>query len=285
MVGSVRIDEHSVRACLPKRQPDSHKGSYGHVLAVVGRYGMAGAAMLCTEAVLRSGAGLVTAAVPASIYPMVTVAVPEAVCLPLGENAVEAVTAALDGKSALVVGCGLGQSPETDELLSHTLAAANMPVVLDADGLNWLAAHTDKREAVSAPLCLTPHPAEMARLMGLSVAEVQQNRKAVAKACADRYRAVVVLKGHQTVVAKPDDSLVMINPTGCSGMAVGGTGDVLAGLIAGLIAQGMAVDAAAAAGVYLHGAAGELAAKKHSQHAMLARDLLAELGTLFLRYE
>ena len=285
MVGSLYVDEHRVRACLPKRSADSHKGSHGHVLALVGSYGMAGAAMLCTEAALRAGAGLVTAAVPESIYPMVTVAVPEAVCLPLSENAAAQATAALAGKSAVVAGCGLGRSPEAEETLASVLAAATAPVVLDADGINWLAAHTDKRETVSAPLCLTPHPAEMARLMGLTAAEVQADRKAVAKACADRFRAVVVLKGHRTVVATPDDPMVLINPTGCAGMAVGGTGDVLAGLIAGLLAQGLSPADAAAVGVYLHGAAGEAAAARHSQRAMLARDLLAELGTQFLRYE
>lgn len=278
------IGEQLVRAVLPPRPEDGNKGTFGHVLAIVGSYGMAGAAMLCTEAVLRGGAGLVTAAVPESIYPMVTVAVPEAVCLPLGNEAAAQVTAALPGKAAIVAGCGMGVSAQAAALLQAVLERAEVPVVLDADGLNLLAAHTLQRETVSAPLCLTPHPGEMARLMGISIQQVQQDRERIAAECAARYNAVVVLKGHHTVVATPDGER-LINSTGCAGMAVGGSGDVLAGLIAALIAQGMPVKDAAACGVYLHGAAGEAAAAKYSQHAMLPRDLLGELGTLFLRFE
>ena len=278
------VSEDMVRRCLTPRPADSNKGSFGHVLAVVGSYGMAGAAMLCTEAVLRGGAGLVTAAVPSAIYPMVTVAVPEAVCLPLGDDAAGQVIAALPGKSAIVMGCGMGISPEAASLMQAVLTHATVPVVLDADGLNWLATHTLQRETVSAPLCLTPHPGEMARLMGLTVEQVQQHREQVAADCAAHYNAIVVLKGHHTVIATPQGEL-LVNPTGCSGMAVGGSGDVLAGLIASLIAQGLSVPDAAMCGVYVHGAAGEAAAAKLSQHAMLPRDLLAELGTLFLRFE
>ena len=278
------VSEDMVRRCLTPRPADSNKGSFGHVLAVVGSYGMAGAAMLCTEAVLRGGAGLVTAAVPSAIYPMVTVAVPEAVCLPLGDDADRQVVAALPGKSAIVMGCGMGISPEAAALMQAVLTHATVPVVLDADGLNWLATHTLQRETVSAPLCLTPHPGEMARLMGLTVEQVQQHREQVAADCAKHYNAIVVLKGHRTVIATPQGEL-LVNPTGCSGMAVGGSGDVLAGLIASLIAQGLSVPDAAMCGVYVHGAAGEAAAAKLSQHAMLPRDLLAELGTLFLRFE
>ncbi len=278
------VSEEMVRRCFAPRPADSNKATFGHVLAVVGSYGMAGAAMLCTEAVLRGGAGLVTAAIPDTIYPIVTVAVPEAVCLPLGSNAAEQVIAALPGKSAIVMGCGMGTSAEAGKLLQAVLTQATVPVVLDADGLNWLAAHTLQRETVSAPLCLTPHPGEMARLMGTSVGQVQQNREQVAADCAARYDAVVVLKGHHTVIATPQGEL-LTNPTGCSGMAVGGSGDVLAGLIASLIAQGLSVRDAAMCGVYAHGAAGEAAAARLSQHSMLPRDLLAELGTLFLRWE
>lgn len=278
------VSEEMVHRCFAPRPADSNKGTFGHVLAVVGSYGMAGAAILCTETVLRGGAGLVTAAVPASIYPMVTVAVPEAVCLPLDENAAGQVAAALPGKSTIVMGCGMGTSAHAGELLQAVLTQATVPVVLDADGLNWLATHTLQRETVSAPLCLTPHPGEMARLMGLTVEQVQQDRAQVTANCAAHYNAVVVLKGHHTVIATPQGEL-LVNPTGCSGMAVGGSGDVLAGLIASLIAQGLSVSDAAMCGAYLHGAAGEAAAAKLSQHAMLPRDLLAELGTLFLRFE
>ena len=288
MAGYRRIDDNLVRSCLIPRQPDSNKGTYGHVLALVGSYGMAGAARLGVEGAYRSGAGLVTAAVPEPVVLPVTLAVPEALVLPLDAeplSAAERVIAALSGKTAVVVGCGLGNTPHTDALLSRVMPALEVPTVLDADGLNWLAAHIDKRETVSAPLCLTPHPGEMARLLGCSVERVQADRLAAAQWCADRFAAVTVLKGHQTVIAVPDGDTVLLNPTGTSGMAVGGSGDVLAGMIASLIAQGLTVAKAAACGAYLHGLAGQQAAAKLSQHGMLPRDLLAELGPLFLRYE
>ncbi len=288
MAGYRRIDDNLVRSCLIPRQPDSNKGTYGHVLALVGSYGMAGAARLCVEGAYRSGAGLVTAAVPEPVVLPVTVAVPGAWVLPLDAeplSAAEQVIAALHGKTAAVVGCGLGNNPHTDVLLSRALPALEVPTVLDADGLNWLAAHIDKRETVTAPLCLTPHPGEMARLLGCSVEKVQQDRLGAVRACADRFAAVTVLKGYQTVITVPNSDTVLVNPTGTPGMAVGGSGDVLAGMIASLIAQGLTVAQAAACAVYLHGLAGEQAAAKLSQHGMLPRDLLAELGTLFLRYE
>ena len=288
MSGYRRIDEHLIRACLAPRVQDSHKGTYGHLLALVGSYGMAGAARFCVEGAYRCGVGLVTAAVPTEVVTPLTTAVPEALVLPLSaevRQAEEALTAGLDNKTAAVIGCGLGKSEYAAALLERVLPLLEVPTVLDADGINWLAAHTDIRETVTAPLCLTPHPAEMARLLDCTVAEVQADRRGAARKCADRYAAVVVLKGHQTVIASPHEPTVLLNPTGNDGMAVGGSGDVLAGMIASFAAQGMTVAQAAACGVYLHGLAGDAAAAKLSRHGMLPRDLLQEIGPLFLRYE
>lgn len=289
----ITISHEAVRRCFPKRAADSHKGTYGNVLSVCGSYGMAGAAILAGEAALRCGAGLLTAALPRSIYPLLSVRLPEAVCLPLPETesgqlskeALPPLRQALGKASALLIGCGVGTQAQTDAVVTALLTAADCPVVLDADGINLLARHIDTLKTVSAPLCLTPHPAELGRLLGCSAEEVQAARpRAVARA-AELTNAVVVLKGHRTLIASPSDGTLLVNPTGTSGMATGGSGDVLAGMIASFAAQGMPLKDAAACGVYLHGLAGERAAAALSQHAMLPSDILTHLGELFLDLE
>lgn len=274
-----------IRRCFPPRRVDSHKGDYGTLLSVCGSYGMAGAALLAAEAALRCGAGLVIAAVPHSLYPAVAPALREAVFAPYDEQtAAETLLPRLETASALLVGCGLGQEPWTVELLEKLLASAACPVVLDADGINVAAQHIVMLETVHAPLIVTPHPKEMSRLLGCSVEDVQRNREETAREAVRRTGAVVVLKGHRTVVASPDGE-VWVNTTGNPGMAVGGSGDVLAGMIAAFVAQGMPPMQAAKCGVYLHGEAGDRAAARLSQHAMLPSDIITELGGLFLNLE
>ncbi len=274
-----------IKALFFPREKDSHKGTYGTVLSVCGSYGMAGAAFLAAKAALRCGAGLVLAAVPQSIYPILAVALPEAVFAPYEEEkAAVCVVPRLQKATALLCGCGLGQRPQAAELVAAVLTEANCPIVLDADGINIAARHIHSLETVKAPLVLTPHPLELARLLGCTVSDIQGDREAAAKKAAARFGAVVVLKGHRTVVAAPLGN-VFVNSTGNPGMAVGGSGDVLAGMIAGLLAQGLAPWDAARAGVYLHGAAGDATAARLSQHAMLPSDLLDELGPLFLKLE
>ena len=281
------IDSKMVQACFSPRPEDSHKGTFGHVLAVCGSYGMAGAATLSVRGALRSGAGLVTAAIPRSIYPMVTVAQPEAVCLPLPDDdegqrqpeARERLYPALAKATALLVGCGLGQGEEATALVLDLLERATCPMVLDADGINAVCAHIDKLKAHEAPLILTPHPGEMARLCHTTVAEVESDRIGTARRFAADNGVWVVLKGHRTIIASPDRAL-LVNPTGNPGMATGGSGDVLAGMIASFAAQGMAPRAAAMCAVYLHGRAGDHAAERLGQHAMLPSDLLDDLGPL-----
>lgn len=285
------LQDADIAACFPKRLPDTHKGSYGHLLAVCGSYGMAGAAILSARAALRSGVGLLTVALPRSIYPIVSAAVPEAVFLPLPESengtismkALSALLAALDGKDALLIGCGLGQSSELKLLVRELLIHAACPIVLDADGLNAIATHIDVLKTGKAPRILTPHPGEMARLLSKSVAQVQENRTGISSDFARRFGVTLVLKGYHTLVTTETEQVV--NPTGNPGMATGGSGDVLAGMIASFAAQGMSPPDAAKCGVYLHGKAGDAAAKKYSQHAMLPSDMLSELGTLFLKFE
>ena len=280
-----------VAAHLPRRVADSHKGTYGTLLTVCGSYGMAGAALLCARGALRSGVGLLRAAVPQSVYPLLVDAIPEAVFAPVSErdgcvsaDAIPALSEALTTADAVVVGCGLGRGEGQTAVVRHILSHSTVPVILDADGINAVSLHIVTEETRLAPLILTPHPGEMARLLGVSTAAVQADRCAVACRLAREAQAVVVLKGHHTLVASPDGA-VMENHTGNSGMATGGSGDVLAGIIGSLVAQGVPPYEAAVCGVYLHGAAGDLAAAKRSEHSMLPTDLIEELCSLFLQFE
>lgn len=286
------IDQQMVAACFPPRPLDSHKGTFGHLLTLCGCYGMAGAAALSIKAAQRCGTGLVTAALPHSVYPIVASQIPEAVFLPLPENAAGKVGLAarkslrekLASSTALLMGCGLGTDEDVRGVVKDMLGAAACPIVLDADGINCIAGHIDIGKTVQAPLVLTPHPGEMARLMGCTISRVQDDRIQAAKNYAEKTGAVVVLKGHKTVIAAPGRS-VMVNMTGNPGMATAGSGDVLAGMIASFMAQGMEPYHAAMCGVYLHGLAGDHAAARLSQHAMLPTDMLDELGALFLDLE
>lgn len=285
------VTEELVRTCFAPREADSHKGTYGHLLIVAGRYGMAGAAILCARAALRSGVGLVTVALPRSIYPIVAGAVPEAVFLPLDEtadgelsaDAVAVVEQKATTVDAVVLGCGLGHSAAVTDLICRLLHHGTCPLILDADGINAIKPHMLVEET-AFPLVLTPHPGEMARLLNTTVDEVQRNREEIARRFADEYGVILALKGHRTLVAAPARAL-MQNETGNAGMATGGSGDVLAGIIGSLTAQGLDPYYATVCGVYLHGAAGDRAAARLSQHAMLPSDTVEELGGLFLNLE
>lgn len=285
------LKDEDIKPLFTPRNPDSHKGTCGHLLAVCGSYGMAGAAILSVRAALRSGVGLVTVALPRSIYPIVASAVPEAVFLPLPETesgvlsraALRPLLSALKHKDALLIGCGLGKGESVEMLVCELLSNAKCPVVLDADGLNAVANHIDVLKTVLSPLVLTPHPGEMARLSATDIAFIEADRLQIAKTFAARYGVTLALKGHRTVIT--DGVVSKINTTGNAGMATGGSGDVLAGMIASLLAQGMQPIDAVKSGVYLHGKAGDAAAKRLSQHAMLPSDMLDEFGRLFLELE
>ncbi len=286
------IRPEMVAACFQKRAANSHKGTYGRLLSVCGSVGMAGAAGLAGLAALRSGVGLLTAAVPKSIYPILGGRLLEALFLPLPETpqgqlsraAVPPLLKAVAGATAVVIGCGLGRSEESDEVAKALVSAAACPMVLDADGLNAMGVHIDIVKTVGTPLVLTPHPGEMARLTGRETKEVEADRSGFACRLADRTGAVVVLKGYHTLVAAPGEE-PLVNETGTPGMATGGSGDVLAGLIGSFLAQEMAPKQAAMCGVYLHGLAGERAAENRSQHGLLPSDMIEELSRLFSIYE
>lgn len=286
------ITQERVAACFSPRDAQSHKGTYGNLLTVCGSYGMAGAAMLCARAALRSGVGLLTAAIPASVYPLMAGVLPEAVYQPLpqtesGQLSADALPTLLQCAAradAMVLGCGLGRGAQVSAIVAELLRRHTCPLVLDADGINAISAHTLVEETGTSPRILTPHPLEFSRLSGIPVEEIQNDRVGAARRFADTYGVIVVLKGHHTVLAAPDRE-PLINPTGNAGMATGGSGDVLAGMIGSLAAQGMDAYEAAMCGVYLHGAAGDAAAARLSQHAMLPSDMIEELGHLFLKLE
>lgn len=286
------ITPERVKACFIPRPADSHKGTYGRLLAVCGSYGMAGAALLCARAALRSGVGLLIAAVPERVYPLLASAVPEAVFLPLPDTetgtlsflAAEPLCSALSGANAVVVGPGLGTGEDVATVVRHVLRTSGCPVVLDADGINAISPHILVEETVSAPLILTPHPGEMARLLGVTVDYVQSHRQEIVRQFVDQTGVTLVLKGHHTLIGAPGRPLLE-NPTGNPGMATGGSGDVLAGMIGALVAQGMTAYDAAMCGVYLHGVAGDRAAERLSQHSLLPSDVIEELPDLFLQIE
>ncbi|MGG3456361.1 NAD(P)H-hydrate dehydratase [Paenibacillus rhizolycopersici] len=272
-----------------RREADGHKGTYGHVLLAAGSLTMSGAGLLAAKAALRAGSGLVTWALPEALLPHVLGAVPELMLAPAGGapeagawNAAAApeLLRLLAARDVLAVGPGLGRFPGEDGFLRAVWEGAPRPLVVDADALNILAAANglaawQRREASTI---LTPHPGEMARLAGLSTAEVQRDRIGLARRFALQHGVTLVLKGARTVVAAPDGR-VFVNVTGHPGMATGGSGDVLTGLIAGLLAQGLNAVQAAAFGVYLHGLAGERAAAARTGNpaSLLAGDIIEAL--------
>ena len=277
-------------ACLAPRALQAHKGDFGHALLVAGSPGKAGAAILAARAAVRGGAGLVTAAVPEPILGVVdggslesmTLALPAGPEGGLGSGAAEAVRLAAEGKRAVALGPGLGLAAETVAEVRALARELPLPVVLDADALNALAGRLGELASRDAETVLTPHPGEMARLLDLSTSEVQADRVTAARRAAVESGAVVILKGHRTLVANPDGA-VHVNPTGNPGMASGGSGDVLTGLVAALLAQGYDALAAAQLGVYLHGLAGDLAIEDVAPEALRAGDQIEYLPRAFDR--
>jgi len=283
------LTEAEARALLPPRRPDAHKGDAGRVLVVAGSRGKTGAAHLALLGALRGGAGLVTLAAREEVVPLALSGLPEAMSQPLpgagalGRGDLDALLAAAKGADALVVGPGIPRGAETAALLRSLLEKARIPAVLDADALNALAEIPTLLEGLPPGVVLTPHPGEMARLVGTSADEVQRDRIGVAAAKAKQWGVAIVLKGARTVVAAPSGPPAVI-PTGNAGMATGGTGDVLAGLVGALLAGGLPAASAARVGAFVHGRAGDLAARTHGQRGLLASDLAAALGEVWVEW-
>ncbi len=282
-------DEYIKSHPLEKKKKSVHKGINGTLFSLCGSYGMAGAAIMSGAAALRTGVGLVRAAVPKSIYELVASQLPEAVFMPLKQNDDGTVSIeefnkilydVLEKSTALLMGCGLGTGDDLSDLISLLIENSTKPIVLDADGINSICMNIDILKKAKSPVILTPHPGEMARLIFGSTKEVQNNRYNIAKEFSEKYNVILVLKGANTLVAVPGGK-VYVNMTGNNGMAKGGSGDVLAGMIGSFLAQGMSAEQAAVYGVYYHGLAGDLCSEKFSSRAMLPTDIISELKYIF----
>lgn len=272
---------------LAPRSADSNKGNFGKVLVVAGSCGMSGAAILVGTAALRGGAGLVRVATPASVLPIVAGGNPCYTTLPLphddkgrlSRQARDAILEATEANDVMAMGPGLGRSDDISELLGDLIGQVKNPLVLDADGLNAFEGKTGLLQRHAMPLIITPHPGEFSRLTQKRIKEIQNDRINSAAQFARDHDCVVVLKGHGTIVT--DGKRLYQNTTGNAGMSTGGTGDVLTGLIAALVGQGLAPFAAAHLGVYLHGRAGDLACAKIGEVSLIASDVLDYLAGAF----
>ncbi len=275
------MDAEYIRQLLPARDPETHKGDYGKILLLCGSRGYTGAAALAAMGALRSGAGVVYLMVPESIYTIEAVKLWEAVVIPapdengmLAPSAVENILAYLPKMDAVLIGPGLGQSDGTFAAVKTVLEHYSGPVVVDADGINVLSGHKDILRGRTAPTILTPHMGEFVRIGGKKTSDIANAAEELAK----ELNCIVLLKGHRTVIT--DGNICFVNKTGNAGMATGGSGDVLSGVIVSLLGQGLSPLDAAACGAYLHGASGDLAAEQIGQYGMLPQDMLNFLPRL-----
>jgi hydroxyethylthiazole kinase-like uncharacterized protein yjeF len=275
------LEEGDVRRHFPPRHPDAHKGSFGHVLVIAGSIGKTGAAGLAGRAALRSGVGLCTIATAASQQPIVAGFGLEPMTEPLDETVGQTVSMRARARlldlvariDAVALGPGLSLHPETQELIRGLVADVARPMVVDADGLSALAGHLDLLDRAAGPRALTPHPGEMARMLGVTVPEVQSDRMEIVRAFCMRHHVALALKGAGTVIGGPDGR-VFINPTGNPGMASGGSGDVLTGMVGAFLARGFDPLTALQAGCFLHGLAGDLACAERGEDSLIAGDVL-----------
>lgn len=272
------------------RPDDSNKGTLGSLLCICGSYGMAGAAIMAGKAALRCGIGLLKIAVPKSIYPVCATNILESVYYPLEETSTGVISSKntdfllemCEKSSAVVIGCGLSVCDDTKNLVQSVITNCKKPLVIDADALNCICNKPEILKNLKAPAIITPHPGEMARLLHSTPKTVNSSRENTAIDFAKKFGVVTVLKGAGTIIASPDGE-VYINHTGNSGMATGGSGDVLSGIIGSLLAQGAAPINAAAAGVFLHGTIGDLAAEKLGKISMLPTDMIDMIPTAYLK--
>lgn len=292
-VTCVTLGTKEIRNMLPKRKPVSNKGTYGHALCVCGSMKMTGAAYLAVSGALRSGTGLVSAAFPQSAYAGIAPKLTESLLLPLESNfegtfAYSAMTDIIEASkraSAVLIGCGLGFNKDTTTLVHNLIKEIKSPVILDADGINALSTNIDILKDAQAPVILTPHPGEMSRLCGKTVADIIANPIGISNDFAHKYDVTVVLKTANTVVCSKNSPTVYVNTTGNSGLSKGGSGDLLAGMTVSFVAQGMEPHNAAVAAVYLHGLAADIVAERTSMRGMLPSDVLNFLPELFSKFE
>lgn len=270
-----------MRDMIPDRMVDSHKGSFGHVAVIAGSVGKTGAAAMTSLSSLRAGAGLVSLAIPSSLNQTLAQKLTEVMTFPLpegpkgfiGSQAEGVISEFISDKDVVAIGPGISTNKETQELIRRLVKRISLPMVIDADGINAFVGYTDILKDISVPLVITPHPGEMARLLGVNPSDVQADRIGISRRFSAEYHLYLVLKGARTIIAEPS-GVTYINPTGNPGMATAGTGDILTGIIAGLTAQYLDIGKAVRLGVFLHGLAGDLAAKKSGEMGMIAGDLM-----------
>lgn len=283
------ITQTEVKSIIPPLDFNANKGSNGHLLCLCGSYKMPGAAVICCESAIKSGAGLVKLTIPKSAYPIVASHLVQPIFNPVEETngtysslALDEISNDLQWSTAVVIGCGMGVSDDTKKITEFVLKNSKVPIILDADGINCIISCIDILKDIKVPVVLTPHPGEMSRLISKSVGEVQSDRIGIAKNFAKEYAVTIVLKGANTVVT--DGETVFVNTNGNPAMAMGGTGDMLSGIISSFVAQGIDTFNAAKAGVFIHGKAGDEAAKAISQRGITVFDMTDRLGALMSEY-
>lgn len=277
------IDRNIVKSVLKPRPKDSDKTTVGTLFSICGSYGMAGAAIMSAKSALRSGIGLLKLAVPDSIYPIMVPTVPEAVFIPyknINQLDIERMTRYC---SAILCGCGLSVSDTSREIVRRVIYQSELPLILDADALNIISEDTDILSYAKGEVVLTPHDREFARLLGIKPDILRGRREELAVKFAKLHNVIVVLKGSKTIVASPSGDYLYNEQLGNAGMATGGSGDVLAGVIASLTAQGSDPFRCAAAGVYIHALAGDIAKEKHGEISMLPTDIIDCLAEAYKR--
>lgn len=287
------VNNEEVKAFFNRRNSDSHKGTYGTVLVIGGSYEMPGAVYFASQAAVNSGVGLIKVAFPSVAYSAVAPKTYEQVLVPLesnksgriSQNSVKRIEKELKKCSCVVVGCGMGVDEDIKAVTEFVLKNSDVPVILDADGINCLKDNIDILDTAKAPVILTPHPKELSRIANVSVEEIQKNRGAVAKAFTKAHKSVLVLKGASTLVASSEYDDMYVNSTGNAGMATGGSGDVLSGMIAAFVAQGLDPFRSAVAGVNIHGAVGDRVSEKYSMMGNTPSLMLSELPCVLKKYE
>jgi ADP-dependent NAD(P)H-hydrate dehydratase / NAD(P)H-hydrate epimerase len=285
------VTGNMVNNLVPPRETNGHKGSYGKVLILGGSVGLTGAPAMAGVAALRIGAGLVTIGLPKSLNSIMEVKVTEVMTKPLPEteagtlssDSLQGIRVLAQEMDAIAIGPGMGINQEIKELVPNLIKSLTNPLVLDADSLNALVDNLDSLQEKKGEIIITPHPGEMARLLGVEISHVEKNRLSIAEKAAQDWGVIVVLKGYRTIIACPDGT-TYINPTGNPGLATGGSGDVLTGIIAGLIGQGLSPKDGAVAGVYFHGYAGDLLAQERGMMSIMATDILEILNLVTKKF-
>lgn len=285
------IDSDFVSKNLPRRERNIHKYNCGKLSMVCGSFGMAGAAYLAAKAAYRCGCGLVSFVLPQSIYPIVAPLIPEAVFTPLSEcdhispKHTDLILNSLNKSNCLLLGCGISFNPDTEAAVNKIIKSANLPMVIDADGINCIANSIEILEQTDAIKILTPHHGEMAKLLGVEAKDIGADFINIAGKFAKEHNVILVLKGAYTAVATPNGKIYLNFLAGNSGMAVAGSGDMLAGMIGAFVAEGISPEIAAAIAVYLHALAGDSAAEKLSKRSIMPTDMIEELPCLFKSFE